>query len=192
MALSIAAQESARRFTMPDDKEQRDAERVWWPDAPAVETADMGARHGFTREQYDQLDLDLRVWAAWVKNGRKPLDAWASGATAIARFDPKVIHGPPPGGYGPGRSADPDEEEHRAEVIDRAIARLAPAWRRLLDRRYIRGWTNVRMCEVFVTSERTLRNKWRWLYRELYIRLYSDPAYEATRQARARGRERGS
>lgn len=164
-----------------------DRERVWRSELPPLQTP-TGIKHGLSETEFTQLTIDLRRWARWVQAGRKPPDVFRSGAAAVARFGPRVIHGPPAGGYGPGVSAPPEEDaDDRSEEIDRIYRRLPPFQRSMMKWRYLDGRTTVDLADQLASSERAVRTEWRKLYRELFARLYVDHSWAQTNVPRPPG-----
>lgn len=105
---------------------------------PAVITRDYGPypvlsndpRNKMDQERWRVLMLALRRYYRWVDSGRAA-DPWASGVGQGQRYDtPRVVKGPPVGGYGPGTASPPEEPAELLEV-DRVLERLPVHQQRL-------------------------------------------------------------
>ena len=108
---------------------------------PILTLPDGRAIYGLAPEQRTTIELQLRRYFSWVAGGRRS-DPWASGAGKGQRYDtPRVVHGPPVGGYGPGVAAEPDGPDAALLALDVALARLADHQRRLVCWRYRDGVT---------------------------------------------------
>lgn len=102
---------------------------------PILTLPDGRSIYGLVGDQRTQIDLLIRRYFAWVDGGRRA-DPWDSGAGKGQSYQPRVKHGAPVGGYGPGTAAEPDGPDGALVALDRAYPALPEHQRRLLVWRY--------------------------------------------------------
>lgn len=140
--------------------------------APILTLADQRAIHSLTTDQVRALEAVVLRYYAWQASNREA-DPWASGAGRAIRYDvPRVQHGAPPGGYGPGVSAEGDDADPLLPRVHEAIGALYPHQRALLRLRWQDRLRMDILAERMQWSSEVTREQWRRLVTNLYYALW--------------------
>jgi hypothetical protein len=140
--------------------------------APILMTPDQRGIWSLTNDQVRALEAVFLRYCAWQASNRAA-DPWASGAGKGIRYDiPRVHHGPPEGGYGPGTAAEGDDADPLLPRVHSAYTDLFPHQRAMLRLRWYDGLNMGALAERMQLSPEITRVQWRRLVTTLYYDLW--------------------
>lgn len=140
--------------------------------APILTLADQRAIHSLTTDQVRALEAVVLRYYAWQASDRVA-DPWASGAGRAIRYDvPRVQHGAPPGGYGPGVSAEGDDADPLLPRVHEAIEALYPHYKALVRMRWKDGLTLLEVAERLQWGVKATTADWRRAVTTLYYSIW--------------------